>query len=282
MILIADSGSTKTTWNLVDKNQNSITCNTSGINPFLIGKEEILTLLKKEFTLDIPELSVIYFYGAGATPEKKPVLQEALQNFFGIDRIDVNNDLLAAARSLCQDQPGIACILGTGSNSCFYDGKKIAQNVSPLGYILGDEGSGSVLGKKLLSDILKNQLPASIREDFFTTYNLTPAEIMENVYRKPFPNRYMAQFTRFIASHVDQPEINRLVTDSFDDFFKRNIMQYNESLKYPLHFTGSIAAVFRKNLEETAQKHGMTIAGISQAPMEGLISYHFNHDRSIQ
>lgn len=275
MILIADSGSTKTTWHCIGNNSELLTCNTSGINPFFLNTSEIQDILNSEFTIDKSKISAIYFYGAGcALPEKKQVLFDALKHFFCINQIQIESDLFGAARSLCQNAAGIACILGTGSNSCFYDGKQIVHNVSPLGYVLGDEGSGAVLGKKLLGDILKNQLPEHIRQEFFDTYKITAGEILESVYRKPFPNRFLAQYTRFIAKHVDKPEMQDLLNNSFQEFFTRNIFQYKEAVHLPLHFTGSIAYVFRDNIEKVATLNGMKVGKITQAPIDGLIEYH--------
>lgn len=273
MILIADSGSTKTTWCCV--NNNSVeTCNTSGINPFFLDTDEIKSLLNKDFTLGKAQINSIYFYGAGCLPQKKKVLFDALQHFFGVNDIHIESDLLGAARSLCQHSEGIACILGTGSNSCYYNGTEIVQNISPLGYVLGDEGSGAVLGKKLVADILKNQVSKEIQQIFFDTYNITAGEVIENVYRKPFPNRFLAQYTKFIAKHIDKPEINELVNNSFNDFFVRNILQYDKVQNLPLHFTGSIAHVFKANLEKIASNHNLKIGRILQAPIDGLVEYH--------
>ncbi len=276
MILIADSGSTKTTWSIVEGQSKIQTCNTSGINPFFLGEEEILEILKKEFTMTKNGISSVFFYGAGCIPAKTPVLFEALKKYFGISNVEVHTDLLAAARSLCQDKPGIACILGTGSNSCYYDGKVIAENVSPLGFILGDEGSGAVLGKKLLADLLKNQLPSAIKEDFFATYPVEPSEILENVYRKPFPNRYLAQYTRFINKHIHNDSVSRLVETSFGEFIERNLFQYDAVRSIPVHFTGSVAFYFRASLEKAMNAAGLKLGNIMQAPMDGLIDYHLN------
>jgi N-acetylglucosamine kinase-like BadF-type ATPase len=149
----------------------------------------------------------------------------ALSRFFGNAEIHVNSDLLCAAHALCGHSPGIACILGTGSNSCYYDGNEIVCNVSPLGYVLGDEGSGNALGRKLLSDILKNQLPPTIRDLFFETYQTTTGEIIDNVYCRPFPNRYMAQFARFVSANIACPELKSLASNCFREFFQRNVLQ---------------------------------------------------------
>lgn len=269
MILLADSGSSKTTWYMADR-EEFIT--TKGMNPFQIGKEEMISILEA-----IPNKGItqIWFYGAGcAFPDKNKIVFDALSKHFGISNIEINSDLLGAARSLCGEQPGIACILGTGSNSCYYDGQKIAENVSPLGYVLGDEGSGSAIGKKLLSDVLKNQLPTTIRELFFEKYNTTVGEILDNVYRKPLPNRYLAQFAIFVSENLDLQEIQTLVSDCFREFFRRNLMQYKYANQLPVHFTGSIAFHFNEILKKTAGEFGLKIRNITKEPMAGLITYH--------
>jgi N-acetylglucosamine kinase-like BadF-type ATPase len=239
-----------------------------------LTQEEIIDLLTKEFIFPKEAISSVYFYGAGCTPEKAPIVSEALNAYFQSEKTEVNSDLLAAARSLCLNEGGIACILGTGSNSCYYDGEKIVQNVSPLGYILGDEGSGAVLGKKIIGDMLKNQLSQHIVQDFQYMYHLSPAEIMDNVYRRPFPNRFLAQFVPFISNHIIDSEIKQLVEDSFSEFIRRNILQYPESNQLPIHFTGSVAFCFKNNLENVLHKFNLQLGKITKDPMPGLIEYH--------
>ncbi len=276
MILVADSGSTKTTWCIISRHDNDgDSCQTAGINPFLQSEEEISSCLQQEFSLSRGPFGAVYFYGAGcANPEKIEKVKRVLADFFKSDQISVNSDLMAAARSLCGDNPGIAAIMGTGSNSCYYDGKVIKKHVPPLGYILGDEGSGSVLGRKLLSDLLKNQLPADITEDFFEKYKFEPAEILDRVYRQPFPNRFMAGFTRFMAENIDHPSIYKLVKSSFAEFFVRNISQYPEATGMPVNFTGSICWHFGEVLKAAAGENGFRTGTITRAPMEGLVEYH--------
>jgi len=275
MLLIADSGSTKTSWRLIKDTKNVDICETGGINPFHMEKTEIIHLLKTEFSLPRAGISKIFFYGAGCTSsDKSRMISEAFSIFFDASDIQINSDLLAAARSLCGNQPGIACILGTGSNSCYYDGQKIMQNVPPLGYVLGDEGSGNALGRKLLSDIFKNQLSAEIRELFFDTYKLNVGEILDNVYRKPFPNRYLAQYSRFVSANIGYPEIRSLANGCFREFFTRNVMQYEAAKRLSVHFTGSIAFHFSEIIKEIAGEFGLNVGKISQEPMEELIKYH--------
>ena len=228
MILIADSGSTKTDWCVVEKGKLIQQVSTKGTNPF--------------------------FQVSG-------------------DEVEVNTDMLAAARGLCGHEPGIACIMGTGSNSCYYDGKHIGANVSPLGFILGDEGSGACLGKLLVGDILKNQMTPELKEKFLKQFNLEPADIIDRLYRKPFPNRFLASLSPFLAQNLDEPCVRTLVLNSFKAFLKRNVMQYDYQHS-KVHFIGSVAFHYKEVLAEAAQEMGIQIGTILQSPMEGLISYH--------
>ena len=181
--------------------------------------------------------------------------------------------MVAAARGLCGHEPGIACILGTGSNSCYYDGKNIVDNVSPLGFILGDEGSGAVLGKLFVSDLLKNQLTPGLKEKFLEQYNLTVGDIIDRVYRKPFPNRFLATFSPFISENLTDPAVHALVLNSFKSFLKRNVMQYDFEGK-PVGFVGSVAFHYREVLEEAVNDMHLKMGKIVQSPMEGLIEYY--------
>ena len=276
MILIADSGSTKTHWCIVKNGEILQEIFTDGINPFYQTDMDIIGLVDTQLipNLQYSEFEKIHFYGAGCSfPEKKLLVSQALVRFFVNSLIEIQSDLLAAARSLFQLEKGIACILGTGSNSCYYDGKEIIQNVSPLGYILGDEGSGAVLGKLLMADCLKNQLPEWLTEKLLDEYELTPAIIMENVYKKPFPNRFLAKFTPFILEHIEEPSIFNLVYDCFDAFLVRNVLQYPlEDIQ--VGFVGSIAHYFRDTLEIVASERGIQISEIIQNPTKGLVEFH--------
>ena len=278
MFLLADSGSTKTHWNLVKDGVSFKEIFTAGINPFYQTQQEIEQEIKQVLLPQIPEelfnsLTRIFFYGAGCIPEKIPVLQKALQMFFPIE-IEVNNDLLATCRALSGREVGIVAILGTGSNSCLFDGAKIVKNVSPLGFILGDEGSGAVLGKLLVADILKNQLPDIVKEKFFNRFNLTSAEIMERVYRSPFPNRFLAGLSVFIKENMqDEPLLYAIVEKSFTTFFERNILQYG-CIDLPIHFSGSIAYYYQDVLNVVAKKYDFQIGKVETYPMSGLIDFH--------
>jgi glucosamine kinase len=278
MILIADSGSTKAEWVVAENGIARDSIFTSGINPYFLSSDEITELLRKELSpLAGQSFSKVIFYGTGCNnTEKENVVKGAIGEFVLSEDIFVGTDLLGAARSLCHNKPGIACILGTGSNSCYYNGSMIVSNVPALGYLLGDEGSGAVLGRKLISDVLKKQVSKEISDLFFQTYNLTPAEIMDSVYRKPTPNRFLGQFSKFLSANRNSPEIHRIISSSFDEFIVRNVLQYPESKQYKVHFTGSIAHYFSDELKESLKKFGLEPGTISLAPMENLIRYHFD------
>lgn len=278
MILIADSGSTKTSWCLIENNGKTAFCETRGLNPFFVSTEEIIAILGKEFKLSKVNLDKLFFYGAGCLDNKKPILLSAFQDFFEVGHIEIYSDLLAAARALCQQKPGIVGILGTGSNSGYYNGEEIELSVPPLGFILGDEGSGSDLGKQFIADLLKNQLPVDLKENFYNNYSFTTAEILDEVYRNPFPNRFLAKFSYFIYQNRNRDYINRMIKDRFRAFFVRNLTQYKEIHSVPLYLTGSIAFVFRDELTEIANEFNLKIQNIEKTPMSGLIKYHTKKD----
>jgi glucosamine kinase len=279
MILVADSGSTKTEWRVIKNGIPQESLFSSGINPYFLSAEQIYILLEKElFSFSGHSFDIIYFYGTGCNSESKNnTVREALNRFFPAKEIRIGSDLLGAARSLCQADPGIACIMGTGSNSCFYDGSVIVSNVPPLGYILGDEGGGAVIGRKLLSAVLKKQVPGTVIDLFFDTYRMTPSEILESVYMKPFPNRFLGQYARFIAANIQVPELQEIIKTCFAEFITRNILQYPESQFLPINFTGSIAVHFRVFLEELLTRHKLKPGIISLSPMSDLVKFHINN-----
>ena len=277
MLLIADSGSTKTDWCLC--NQGAIVQNiqTQGINPYHQTEEAIEEVLRKELLPQFEAQSSqprVIFYGSGCANETAcNRIKEALFKVLGSEDVTVHSDLLGAARALCGHEEGIACVLGTGSNSCLYNGKEITANTPPLGYILGDEGSSAVLGRRLVGDCLKNQLPEAIRDEFLAEYQLTQEIILEKVYRQPLANRFLASLTPFLSKHREVPEVHKLLVESFTDFFVRNVKQYRRPW-LPIHFVGSIANAFPAELKEAAESLGMELGTILQSPMEGLIKYH--------
>ena len=278
MILIADSGSTKTDWCVVENGQPIQQISTKGINPFFQSEEEISNEIATSLLpqLKTNALDAVYFYGAGCGfPDKIAMVHRAITKHLQIKReVEVNTDMLAVAHGLCQHEAGIACIMGTGSNSCYYDGKQIVSNVSPLGFILGDEGSGAVLGKLLVGDILKNQMTPELKEKFLKQFSLTPADITDRVYRKPFPNRFLASLSPFLAQNIDEPCIHALVLGSFKSFLKRNVMQYENFRNSKVHFIGSVAFYYKTILAEAAQEMNIQLGTIIKSPLEGLIKYH--------
>lgn len=277
MILIADSGSTKTDWCVVEHGQLVQQIFTKGINPFFQTGEEISNDIEETLMPQLNKYSIdsVYFYGAGcAFYEKIEMVRHAIAKHINAP-IEVGSDLIAAARALCGKEPGIACILGTGSNSCFYNGKEITDNVSPLGFILGDEGSGAVLGKLLVGDCLKNQLSPELKEKFMSQYQLTPAIILDKVYKEPFPNRFLASLSRFLSENIDNPEIHALVLKGFKSFLTRNVMQYDYK-NNKVHFVGSVAHYYKNVLIEAAEELHLKVGTIIKSPMAGLIAYHAN------
>lgn len=279
MILIADSGSTKTDWCVCNGTDKLCIINTQGINPYHQSIDDIKTIICTEFIPQIANISKesiteIYYYGAGcATEIKCNIIKDILAEHFTNARINVASDLLGAARALCKNSEGIACVIGTGSNSCLYDGKNIADNIPSLGYILGDEGSSVALGRRLLSDCFKRQLPANVANEFMTEYNLSMESTLDSIYKKPLANRYMAQFTPFIAKHREIPQVHNILISCFTDFFKRNVIAYHKPW-LPVHFVGSVATVFSEELIETANSLGMKAGQFIQNPIDGIVSYH--------
>lgn len=278
MILIADCGSTKIDWCLLNNGKVEKQVFTLGMNAVMLTEEEMRQRIADELVDELKgyDVEAVYFYGAGCISDEVcgNVARAIGANFPSAKTIEVHTDLLAAARALCGRQPGIACIMGTGSNSCYYDGEKICDNVSPLGYILGDEGSGAVLGKIMLGDILKNQLPADLCEKFLKQYDLDRLTIIRRVYKEPQGNRFLASVTPFLKENLDRPEIHDLVLNAFKAFFKRNIAQYKGYKDLSVNFIGSIAYYYRPVLEEAAAASGCTVGTIIKSPMEGLIKFH--------
>lgn len=277
MILIADGGSTKVDWRLIDKDIEIKQIFTAGMNPFFRAQEDISNEIKHTLLPEIKKFDIeqIYFFGAGCnSTEKNEIISNAITDNVECRHIEVSSDLLAAAKGLCGNDSGIACIIGTGSNSSYYDGKEIITNISPLGYILGDEGSGAVIGRLFIGACLKNQLTAGIKEKFLSEYNLTPALILDKVYRQPMPNRFLASLSPFVLNHIQDTSVYNLVYNTFKDFLVRNVMQYDNYKHLPAHFTGSVAYHYQAVLRKVATNLSITIGNISQSPMAGLIQYY--------
>ncbi len=277
MKLIADSGATKTDWCLLDENGTQTIYKTQGISPHYQTSEEISATVRSEL---LPQLqgivpAEIFFYGTGCSSDKsKETVAQGLRTVFPTTKIEVDHDLIAAARALCGREEGIACILGTGSNSCHFKDGKIAYNVPNLGFILGDEGSGGYLGKRLIQAFLNLELPQDIREKFIATYHLSHDDIILTVYTKPFPNRYLATFAKFLGENREHPSLAKLIYNGINDFFVKNITRYPEHQTLPVHFLGSIAYHFNAELKEIAATHNVTIGRIIKTPMEGLVAYY--------
>ena len=275
MKLIAESGSTRTEWALVEDNHLVQRVFTEGLNPFFQTRREI----RRSVRLGLPEsffkkkLDQVYYYGAGCSSyEKKNILGASLVAQFKTP-IQVESDLLAAARGLFKCEAGIACILGTGSNSCFYDGKIIVKNVKAAGYILGDEGSGAVLGKLFLADLLKGLAPKELANEFHEKFRISVNDVMESVYNFPFPNRFLGTIAYFLGDYMDNEYVYNLLTNNLRSFFNRNVCQY-DYINYPIRFVGSLAYAYPDILQEVAQEFGVEIDVIEETPMNGLIEFH--------
>ena len=275
MKLIAESGSTRKEWALVEDNHLVQRVFTEGLNPFFQTRREI----SRSVRLGLPEsffkkkLDQVYYYGAGCSSyEKKNILGASLVAQFKTP-IQVESDLLAAARGLFKCEAGIACILGTGSNSCFYDGKIIVKNVKAAGYILGDEGSGAVLGKLFLADLLKGLAPKELANEFHEKFRISVNDVMESVYNLPFPNRFLGTIAYFLGDYMDNEYVYNLLTNNLRSFFNRNICQY-DYINYPIRFVGSLAYAYPDILQEVAQEFGVEIDVIEETPMNGLIEFH--------
>lgn len=275
MKLIAESGSTRAEWVLVEQDIVLQRVFTEGINPYFQNRREISRAVR----LNLPEvffkrkLEQVYFYGAGCnSEEKKNILSASLVAQFKTP-ITVESDLLAAARGLFKNEAGIACILGAGSNSCFYDGSEIVKNVRPAGYILGDEGGESVLGKHFLADVLKDLAPPRLAQDFYDKFRITADHVLESVYNSPSPNRFLATISYFLDGYLNDEYVYGLYTDNLRNFFSRCVCQYNYR-RYPIRFVGSFANKHADILHEIAQEFDMEIDLVLESPMSGLIEYH--------
>ena len=282
MTLIADSGSTKTDWCLARGGEVVARMATQGINPFYQSDEDITRILEDELMSQWPDgvedAHDVFFYGAGVRPEMTARMRRLVSEATGAVDVEVQGDLLGAARALFGKEEGIACILGTGANSGLYDGTCIVQNTPPLGFILGDEGSGAVMGKRFVADLCKGLMPEGLMEEFKDATHQDVADIINAVYRQPLPNRYLAQTTRFIHQHLHVEQVSNLVVDNFHDFFRRNLVQYRRR-DLPVKVIGSIAFHFQEQLARAAEMEGFTLGGVEQAPMEGLVAFHGHSEK---
>lgn len=275
MKLIADSGSTKTDWALFDDNHAPSILKTQGLNPFHQSEEEMYSVLRDELLpLLSGDIHEICFYGSGVRDEQKAKMERLLLKAFpDVESVEIASDLLGAARALCGSREGIACILGTGANSCLFDGRRIVQNTPPLGYILGDEGSGAVLGIRFVNALYKGILPDGIRRDFESSTGLSQGAIIERVYRQPLANRFLASLSVHIHNYIDDEKVRAMVTDHFRLFFHRNIAPYRRhDLK--VSAVGSIAYYYKEQLQEAAQQEGYALGKIERSPLGALVEYH--------
>lgn len=276
--IIADSGATKCQWTIVQNNKKQ-SFSTIGISPYFLSTNEIAAILVKAFSkkIVVEKVNAIYFYGTGlSNPDNVKSLKKALKLVFKNAKLDIQTDLVAAARATCQSNKGIACILGTGSNTGYYNGKIIAKNSPGLGYVLGDEGSGAYLGKKVLQYFLYKTFDEELMLCFEKKYNLNRSEILNKIYQEPLPNKYLASFAIFLSEHRGHYMIENIIEDGLNDFFYTHLNKLNESWLYPIHFTGSVAYAFRDVIKQLALVYEMELGKITKSPMEGLIAYHKN------
>jgi N-acetylglucosamine kinase-like BadF-type ATPase len=274
--LIADSGATKTTWCLLENDKKKI-LSSQGLSPYFLKTEQIEQIVSSEVQSKLKgvEPDEIFFYGTGCiNPGNEKLVKKALRNLFPNSAINVTHDLMGAAKALCGDQKGVACILGTGSNSCYYDGKKIVKNSPGLGFILGDEGSGAYMGKKVVQYYLYNTFDPDLMDRFNAMFNTNSAEILESVYKKPLPNRYLASFVQLLVENRGHYMVENIIEDSFNDFFFHHVYKYKQSWTMPVNFVGSVAFGFKDVLKEICSSYELQLGKVLKNPMDGLIKYH--------
>lgn len=274
--LIADSGATKAEWCLIDEEKKE-TIFTPGISPYFLTTAQIeqLVLQQVQSVFSTANIDSVYFYGTGCSnAANAKSVQEALSTVFPKSTIQVDTDLMAAARAVCGKEKGVVCILGTGSNSCFYNGNAITKNSPGIGYALGDEGSGAYLGKKVIQYYLYNTFDEELRALFDAKFTTTAAEILDNVYKKPFPNRYLASFAMFLAENRGHYMVENIIEDGLNDFFFQHLNTFSEVWKYPVNFVGSVAAGFKDVLESLCNAYGFELGSVMKNPMDGLVIYH--------
>jgi glucosamine kinase len=275
-ILLADSGATKCEWCLI-KNGRRKTIFTQGISPYFLTIQQICQLLTDELlpSLKNTQVTELFYYGTGLSNlNNVKILEKALRSLFPGTKVKADHDMMAAAHALCGHSKGIACILGTGSNSCFFNGKKVVKNRPGLGYVLGDEGSGAYLGKKVIQYYLYDTFDEDLRYKFDNSFKTNRSEILENVYKKPLPNRYLAGFASFLAQNRGHFMVENILEDGLNDFFFQHLCKYAESWKYPIHFVGGVSFGFKDVLKDLCQSYEFELGRILKNPMEGLIAYH--------
>ena len=277
MLLVADSGSTKCDWVFTDGSEKRSTYHTMGFNPFFHPTDLIESEIRKNTELSAlaPQVQHVFFYGAGAShPSRNAVIEEALKRVFTHAEITVDHDLTGAVYATCGDEPGIACIMGTGSNSCYFDGQDIYEEVPALGYVLGDEAGGTFYGKELLRMFLYHELPEKIHQGLIDRYQLTKESIFEAVYNKPNPNVYLASFMRFLSDNRDSKWVRDFIYNGFSKFINIHIWKYENNKDVPVHFVGSVAFHFQDLLREACKIHRLNIGVITSEPVVNLVEYH--------
>ena len=275
-ILIADSGATKCEWCLINGKKKQIVY-TQGMSPYFLNAAQIEAIIRNELLPELKKAEVlkVWYYGTGClNPANARLVKKAIKSVFSAAEVHVSHDLMGAAKALCGNSKGIACILGTGSNSCYYDGKKIVRNSPGIGYVLGDEGSGAYLGKKVIQYYLYKTFDEELRYKFDEKYHTNAVEILENVYKKPLPNRYLASFTIFLSENRGHYMIENIIEDGLNDFFFNHLCKYGESWKYPINFVGGVSYGFRDVLAQLCDSYEFELGRILKNPLEGLIEYH--------
>lgn len=277
MILIADSGSTKTDWRLIDEKYEVNKFRTVGLNPFFVDRLHIEKIIKGTFNIKNTKVDKIYFYGAGcASLNNCNIVKYSITSVFNNAEVFVFTDLLGAARALFGNEKGIVAILGTGANTAFYDGNKFVKSISSLGYIMGDEGSGAYLGKMFIAGFLNEELPSNLSNKFIEEYRLTKEKIIEIIYSKPFPNRFLASFSKFLYNNKDDKYVLNLLEYNFNQFFDKTICKYDLYDKQIIRLVGSIAFYFENELKSVALKRNIKIDKIIKNPIESLVNYHLD------
>ncbi len=276
MKIIADSGSTKTEWVILFPDGKTKTLNSIGLNPYFVTTDIVAKVVKETFSgIETGSVKEIYFYGAGCSSvERCNIIRTGLSRIFPHTQIETEHDMLGAARALFGNDTGIAIILGTGSNSCIYNGKQVTENIPALGYILGDEGSGAFFGLQLIKDFLNNEMPENISRTFFEKYHFAREDILDAVYKQPFPNRYLAQFTSFCSQNQKNDYIRKLVSGGFDLFFKRHIFPYPDYKNFPLGCIGSVGFYLQDILKTVAGKYDLHVKVIEKSPVDRLVNFH--------
>ncbi len=278
MIAIADSGSTKCDWVILNNaGEQVLATNTSGFNPYYKDAIEIEGILRGNLGLSQISLQVkeVFFYGAGCSSEKMiRIVEHGLQSVFTAAMINVNHDVYGSALSTYSGEPGISCILGTGSNSCYFDGKTIDNGIPSLGYILNDEGSGNAIGKKLITNYAYGNLPTELATDFDACFDTDLETILTNIYQRPYANTYIASFAPFASKHKKHPFIQSLISTGIDDFLKVHVLSFSTAHQVPIHFVGSIAFHFKDELEEACKKINLTLGTVIQKPIDGLVEHY--------